>query len=141
MNTVSSLEKKRQKQNQTGKLCECRETMAAFPLQELMYAVNGLFLSPAFLFLGVILVPEEFVSSGIYSICNLQLFSEEPADPEDIIESAGTCSFVSPISHRICKLSNNTDNGPNMAGAKYGTHTVSPRTTTEINAFRGTQNP
>lgn len=106
--------------------------MASFPLQEFMYAVNGLLLSPAFLFLGVIFIPEEFVSSGIYSICNLQLFSEEPRGLEDIIELSGTCSFGSPISHRICKLSNNTDNGPNMAGAKYGTHTASPRTTTEL---------
>lgn len=45
--------------------------MAAFPLEQFMYAVKGLFLSPEFSFLGVILVAEEFVSSLIYSIYNI----------------------------------------------------------------------
>lgn len=117
-----------------------QRNMAGFPLHEFMYVVNGLLLSPAFSFMGVILVSEEFLSRGIYSICNLQLFTKEPESPKDIIETADTCSFGSPISHKICKFSNSIDHGPNMVGAKYGTLTVSPRTTTEINAFRSTQN-
>lgn len=118
-----------------------QRNMSAFPLNEFMCAVNGLFLSPEFSFLVVILVPEEFLSRGIYSIFNLQLFTEEPGGTKDITETADTCSFGSPISHEVCKFSFSTDHGPNMAGAKYGTLTVSPRTTAEINAFGGIRNP
>jgi len=55
--------------------------MAVFPLEQLMYAVKGLFLSPEFSFLEVILVPEELVNRLIYSIYNIQLFSEVPGWP------------------------------------------------------------
>lgn len=65
MNTVSSLEKEEKIP------CKCRQTMAVFPLEQFLYAVKGLLLSLEFSFLGVILVPEEFVSSLIYSIYNI----------------------------------------------------------------------
>lgn len=97
-----------------------QRNMVAFPLHEFMYVVNGLLISPAFSFLRVILVLEEFLSRGIYSICNLQLFTEEPGGPEDIIETADTCSFGSPISHKIFKFSNSTDHGQIRLGLNMG---------------------